>query len=307
MVVLFHLNTNVIKFYYLCWMMNDILTYRVAEFCFTTEGLPLEMANLLPFVVQSADHEPIFSIKVVQQLPKAEKELIFKNPDRPGFPVIALYSQPDGYFFEFQFLPGRPVSGRMAVSADFRQAEIELNGIENRYTLNSAMMLLFTFTTAQKGALEMHASVVVNSGRGYLFLGKSGTGKSTHSQLWIKNIPGTELLNDDNPIVRLLPDGSVRVYGSPWSGKTPCYKAKDVPVGAIVHLNQAPYNKIYRQPVIQAYASLMESASSFRPLKEYADGWHKTMEGICAAVPFYRLECLPDNEAALLCYNTVNG
>ncbi|MBQ9529295.1 MAG: hypothetical protein IJR73_02940, partial [Bacteroidales bacterium] len=169
------------------------------------------------------------------------------------------------------------------------------------------MMLLFTFSTAQKGALVIHSSVVTNGGRGYLFLGRSGTGKSTHSRLWMENIPGTELLNDDNPVLRLMPDGTVCVYGSPWSGKTPCYKAQDAPVGAIVSLCQAPQNHIKKLTVIQAYATLIESSSSFRPVKECADGWHRTLEGICAAVPFYRLECRPDRDAALLCYNTVNG
>ncbi|MBO6066250.1 MAG: transposase, partial [Lachnospiraceae bacterium] len=85
--------------------------------------------------------------------------------------------------------------------------------------------------------LLMHASVTMHAGKGYLFLGKSGTGKSTHSQLWINNIEGCELLNDDNPVLRVEDDGSVRVYGSPWSGKTPCYRNLDVPVGAIVDLH----------------------------------------------------------------------
>lgn len=180
-----------------------------------------------------------------------------------------------------------------------------LTGSADRYGINNALMLLFSFATAKLGALEMHASVVTNGGRGYLFLGKSGTGKSTHSQLWINNIPGTELLNDDNPIVRLFPDSTVRVYGSPWSGKTPCYKAKDVPVGAVVRIQQAPFNRITRLGTLQAYASLMASASGFRPFKELADGWHRTLEALAASVPCYTLECLPDQEAAELCHNTV--
>ena len=281
--------------------------YRVADFCFTAEGLPFEPDNLLPFVVEDGAAEAIFSLEVVPQLPDFLGSLIYRTPDAPGYPVISVFETEAGYIFEFQPLPGKPLAGRMLVDPGFGRASLALTGSSDLYAINSAMMLLFTFATAKRGALEMHSSVVVNDGRGYLFLGKSGTGKSTHSQLWIKNIPGTELLNDDNPVVRLFPGGEVRVYGSPWSGKTPCYKAQDTPVGAIVHLSQAPYNKIERLPVVQAYVSLMESSSSFRPFKELADGWHATMEGICAATPYYRLECLPDRDAALLCYNTVNG
>ena len=99
-----------------------------------------------------------------------------------------------------------------------------------------------------------------------------------------------------------------RVYGSPWSGKTPCYKAQDVPVGAVVRIRQAPFNKIERLPIVQAYASLMASASGFRPFKNLSDGWHQTLEGLTQVVPCYVLDCLPDQAAAQLCHNTVaNG
>ena len=287
-------------------MTETILTYQVADFLFSVEGLPFEPANLLPFKAEPVNTDYIFNLKIVSSLPDCDSTFIYKTPENPTFPVITIYSLDDGYLFEMQPIPSKPVAGKMMVDSHFKHAELMFTGADSLFALNNAMMLLYAFSTAKKGVLEMHSSVVINGGKGYLFLGCSGTGKSTHSQLWIKHIPGTELLNDDNPILRLLPDGSVRVYGSPWSGKTPCYKAKDVPVGAIVKLKQAPYNKIVKQPIIKAYASLLESASGFRPLESFSEGWHRTMEGICAAIPFYSLECLPDKEAAFLCYNTVN-
>ena len=288
-------------------MKSSISTFRVADFSFSVENMPFEMANFRPFEVQNDSEEPIFKLKVVPQLSASEGNRIYKTPETPGFPVFDVYQVEGGFMFEYQPVPEMPIAGKMLVDSNFRNASLQLTGSSDHYGLNNSLMLLFTFATARLGGLEMHLSVVTKDGRGYMFLGKSGTGKSTHSQLWLSNIPGTELLNDDNPILRLMPDGEARVYGSPWSGKTPCYKSKDAQVGAIVHLKQAPYNKIERMSAIRAYASLMESASSFRPFKELADGWHRTMEGLCAGTPFYRLECLPDRDAAMLCYNTVNG
>ena len=288
-------------------MESNFMTYKVADFCFRVENMPFELDNLVPFRAENFCGEPVFSLKISSCLPEEAGDLYYRTDETPGFAVFSIYNSKSGYLFDYQPLPGRPVAGRMLVDSDFRSATLMLTGSDDHSGLNNALMLLFSFATAKLGALEMHASVVTNGGRGYLFLGKSGTGKSTHSQLWINNIPGTELLNDDNPIVRLFPDSAVRVYGSPWSGKTPCYKSKDAPVGAIVQLKQAPFNKIARMPVINSYVSLMESASSFRPFKSLADGWHRTMEGICSATPFYFLECLPDRDAALICYNKVNG
>ena len=40
-----------------------------------------------------------------------------------------------------------------------------------------------------------------------MFLGPSGTGKSTHARLWLQYIDSTELVNDDNPVVRIYQDG----------------------------------------------------------------------------------------------------
>lgn len=82
-----------------------------------------------------------------------------------------------------------------------------------------------------------------------MLLGKSGTGKSTHSRLWLKYIPDTKLLNDDNPAVRIMDNNTIMIYGTPWSGKTPCYKNVGVLLEGLVRLRQAPENqwKKYRE------------------------------------------------------------
>lgn len=166
-------------------------------------------------------------------------------------------------------------------------------------------MLLYALFTAGRNTLLIHASVAVKEGKGYVFLGKSGTGKSTHSRLWLNNIEGTRLLNDDNPVVRIEDNGEVMVYGSPWSGKTPCYRNEQATLGAVVRLSQAPHNAIRRLSGVQAYAALAPSASSMKWNRVMTDGLHKTLSGIIQSVGIYHLECLPDADAAYLCYNTV--
>lgn len=281
-------------------------TFKVAEQLICIEGAAKLPANLAPFLVQD-NGEALVHLSISENLPERKCELYFRTEDGPGFPEIAIYQYPGGYRISFSALPGRPVAGTLDTTPDFREAQLKLEGPDPAFAINNALMLLFAFSSAGEGILEMHASVVMYEGKGYLFLGPSGTGKSTHSGLWLKHIAGTELLNDDNPILRMSPDGDFRVYGSPWSGKTPCYKAKDVPVGAIVRIRQAPENRIQKLPPVQAYASLMSSASAFRPFKELSDGWHRTLEAFATQVPCYVLDCLPDRDAALLCCKTVHG
>jgi hypothetical protein len=165
-------------------------------------------------------------------------------------------------------------------------------------------MVMFALSTANRQTALFHSSVVSYQGHGYMFLGKSGTGKSTHSSLWLKHIEGTELVNDDNPVVRRMPDGFY-VFGSPWSGKTPCYRNVCYPIGAIVQLSQAPYNKIERLKALAAYAALVPSISGKRWDKQLAEGLHETEDMMAGEVPVWHLACLPDADAAHVCNNAV--
>jgi hypothetical protein len=113
------------------------------------------------------------------------------------------------------------------------------------------------------------------------------------------------LLNDDNPILRVMNDGQVRVYGSPWSGKTPCYKNESALVGGIVKLSQAPVNQIGSITLPQAYAYMLSSASGLKMEQSMADNLFETIKHIITHTPCYHLACLPNQEAASVCWDGV--
>lgn len=170
-----------------------------------------------------------------------------------------------------------------------------------------AVWIAFGIATAHLGTVAIHTSTITYKGRNVLFLGESGTGKSTHTRLWRENIEGATLLNDDSPIVRAI-DGDIYVYGSPWSGKTPCYKNERYPLAGCVRLSQAPYNKIHRLSTLQAYASIHPSCPPDFAYDEYLyDGISETLDKFLTKVPFYHLECLPNAEAAHLSKDTIFG
>ena len=53
------------------------------------------------------------------------------------------------------------------------------------------------------GAFLMHAAVVEVDGIAYVFTAPSGTGKSTHVQLWLDHFgPRARVLNGDKPLFR---------------------------------------------------------------------------------------------------------
>jgi hypothetical protein len=204
----------------------------------------------------------------------------------------------------FQFFHKDRLKTVLVCSADYKVGEMYSENT-NEFCINNALMVMYALSTANKQTALFHSSVVSHKGKAYMFLGPSGTGKSTHSSLWLKYIEGTELVNDDNPVVRVHEDGSIIVYGSPWSGKTPCYRNVSYPLGAIVELSQAPKNIIRRLRPLQAYAALMNSISGKRWDSRMAEGLHMTENLITTKAPIWHLDCLPDEAAARLCERNV--
>lgn len=263
-----------------------------------------EMKPYEPFLVED-ESDLIFTAEMIDAMPDtSDKQKIKVSCEAPDAPRIELYEWQGQWLLEMAPLLEAPIRVCLITDKAFKTGRFRVLG-SMRFSISTVMMLMFAFSTAQKNTLLMHSSVTVKDGKAYLFLGKSGTGKSTHSRLWIENIDGCELLNDDNPVLRVGSDGEVRVYGSPWSGKTSCYRNLDYPVGAIVDLHQAKVNRIHRQSLLEAYVSVYVSYSGYRFIKEMADGLHVTNEQIVGTVPCFTMDCLPNADAAQLCYNTV--
>ena len=111
-------------------------------------------------------------------------------------------------------------------------------------------------------------------------------------------------MNDDNPIIRFEGERCI-VYGSPWSGKTLCYRNVVAPVNALVRLEQYPKNVIERLQPLQAYASVIAAVSTIRWNHDVMSLLVPTIERVAMNVPCFRLQCRPDEEAVQVCKNAI--
>lgn len=290
--------------------------FKVAEHLFSLEmpetcSLWPRLGQYDPFTVEGPAGDVLFHLTLAigkQFEPETSRKIMYDAPTEPGETVIKLYKTDEGWSFDMTPDRDIPFSSHLRASEDFREGTLFLDNrrvTDAVFGINNSMMLLYAFRAAPLDTLELHASMVGNSGKAFLFLAKSGTGKSTHSSLWLKHIPGTELMNDDNPVVRVWPDGRVIAYGTPWSGKTPCYRNVEAPVGAFVRIQRAPENKISPLNLLNSYALLYSSCSGFKADRGIADGLHSTLERAVTTVPCYVLECRPDEEAARVCASEV--
>ncbi len=218
----------------------------------------------------------------------------------------ALYETAEAYVFTVRFGKSGLVH-TMFAEKDFEtaKASVDWKDPEAGEVLSSMLRMMFAQAVLFHNGIAVHSSTVVKDGKAWMFMGKSGTGKSTHSRLWKKAFPDCELLNDDNPVLRLESEGLV-AYGSPWSGKTPCYKDALAPVGGIVRLEQAAENRFRLQEDVDSFVTILPGCSGIRTDERLNNALCDTLAQVAGMVRVGVLECLPDTEAAILCHESLH-
>ncbi len=150
----------------------------------------------------------------------------------------------------------------------------------------------------------MHSSVLEVDGYAYAFTAKSGVGKSTHTALWLKNIPHARVLNGDKPLYRVEEDGSITAFGTPWNGKENWGENISAPLAAICFIERGLENEIRPADESDAIGRLMHQLY-LRGSRESVNQQLILMDALVRSVPFYVLSCNISDEAALLAWNTM--
>lgn len=225
------------------------------------------------------------------------------------------------WLHEFEILDGQQVC-RFGVNAEgtyyytfgnhgmlrYREGKgVDIDLHDNGEAMRFALWTSYAMMGIKLGAVPVHSSVVVCNGKAVMCLGESGTGKSTHTRLWLQNIANTHLLNDDSPILSLA-NGEVHIYGSPWSGKTDCYLQENYPIAGLLRLEQRKENSIRRLGVVESFAALQPSCPpSLAKDEQCTDLLVDFISHVIEHVPIYRMGCLPNADAAHLSHKTLIG
>lgn len=164
--------------------------------------------------------------------------------------------------------------------------------------------LLFTHLSTRH-AIEMHSSLVDVNGKGIMFLGPSGIGKTTQAELWMK-YRDAEIINGDMVFVKQEPECFLGC-GSPWHGSSPYCLNKQVPLSALIVLKQSRENSVRRLTGFEMVFSVISSVFFPTWYKEGHEAACKTFDALLKSVPVYELSCRPDEEAVRLIEETVFG
>lgn len=151
-----------------------------------------------------------------------------------------------------------------------------------------------------KGML-LHASAVVVDGEAYLFSAPSGTGKSTHTGLWLEYFGDRAyILNDDKPAIRIV-DGKCYAYGTPFSGKFDLSRNARVPIKGIAVVERAQTNSIVRLSEREAIYALLNQTVRPQSVELYTK-LLETIQFVITQVPIYKLYCNISADAVRTAY-----
>ena len=143
--------------------------------------------------------------------------------------------------------------------------------------------------------LLIHGSVIALDGGAYMFTAPSGTGKTTHTKLWLENVPGTHVLNGDKPLIKITESG-IFACGTPWRGKEKLGQNETLPLKGVCVIGRAAQNRIEKVKLGDVLNDIIRQT-------HVPDGCLvKTLAliGRLDALNYYRLFCNTEPEAALL-------
>lgn len=151
----------------------------------------------------------------------------------------------------------------------------------------------------------LHASILSFDGNAYGFLGRSGTGKSTHTKLWMQYLDGVEIVNGDKPILQDV-GGEIVAYGTPWMGKEGWGTNTNAPLKGLCFLEQAKENEICRLTKAEAVSRIFTQV--FLPEdEEMVDKTLQLIDKLVETVPMYLLKCTISQEAVCCSYEALTG
>lgn len=201
------------------------------------------------------------------------------------------YQLPIGMMYAFRYGSGILLTNENYTNCCFL-------GTTDLATTEILLERLFCAHAFPKQMLRLHCATIDDHGRGILFLGPSGIGKTTQAERWMQ-YRGSTIINGDVGLVQRTESGYL-AWGTPWHGSSPYCLNASVPVKALVVLKQAPENRLHQLTGFEKVAEV--SGSVFYPtwLENGMELCTDTLNHLLTDLPVYRLDNRADEEAVNL-------
>lgn len=229
-------------------------------------------------------------------------------------PVYHIAGLNVGFEPKYDLLLNRSEKYRCECEADFNIGYTE-NLMEHQLDLYKGiskaeveylwMGTAFNVKLLEYNGMFLHSSTVVVDGKAYSFSAPCGTGKSTHTSLWLRLFGEKAfILNDDKAAYRLI-DGKYYAYGTPFSGKHDINVNTSAELKGICFIEQATENSIEQVDIDTAVSLLISQTlrpSNVKRTLMLCD----FIDELIRNVPVYKLKCNMLLDAARLAYETMS-
>ncbi len=275
---------------------------KVIALCWDSQFIHGNMASFCCDPTKKIDLTFELQENIVAAAPKKEP-LIYST-------YLSVYAMEDGYFITY------PNSGNVnscyynqnlshaiiylsdQLSASSYSEEITLESDSKLSTIDFifyAIRDIFFTWIQQKGILAVHSSSLIYNNKAYLFSASSGTGKTTHTNMWVAQY-GVEILDGDVTAI-CIEDGEPIAYGLPWCGTSKRYLNKRILLGGIIFLSRSSHNSVSKLTPFEAILRL--TARCFTPTwtKELTNLNLSIAESLVVKTRCCLLNCLPNQEA----------
>lgn len=182
----------------------------------------------------------------------------------------------------------------LSVNSDWTEVSITLMDGKEDGLENALIASIMTHLSTRRG-LMLHSSLVDFNGKGIMFVGPSGIGKTTQAELWMKYRDAV-IINGDMALIREEEAGFTG-YGCPWHGSSPYCENRQVPLCGIIVLEQAKENRIERLSGVTLIERMMNNIFLPHWYPRGVEAAMETVDHLLSQVPVYLMKCRPDEEA----------
>lgn len=209
----------------------------------------------------------------------------------------------ENYLSQDQTLPA-DISAKVTNEEFYAEKAISA-GFSDGYVENICLYRAICRQLPVLNRMLLHAAILEYDGNGYAFLGRSGTGKSTHTGLWLKHLQGAKIVNGDKPILWGAGDSFI-AYGTPWMGKEGLGCNASTPLKGLCFLEQAKENSITRLSPTEAASRIFLQIL----MPEDEENVARTLEltdKLVMNVPAYLFKCDISEEAVKTSFEALTG
>ena len=261
--------------------------------------------NYKPFFTAESVSEQIASVISIGDIPATNKKLCHHGLVIDDTKELYIYNVDEGSYYVTLNTKGSSELFELYAASTWDKITLSSNCSSpacHPSVIDIFMMLTFIYSAAYFNTVLLQSSCVKCGEDVVAFIGHSGAGKSTHSRLWLTHVPGTMLLNDDQPAVRVWDENRIVIYGTPWSGKTPCYINDQGLLKGIIRMKQAPMNKITALSPVALFQELLSSSSMIKADPTTFKQITSTLAKLASHIAGFVLENRPEKAAVDLVY-----